>query len=89
MSFVGPRPDVVGYADRLKGNNRLILNLKPGITGPASLKYAKEEKILSSVDNPKEYNDHIIFPDKVKINLEYYYNNTFWGDLKLIFQTIF
>jgi lipopolysaccharide/colanic/teichoic acid biosynthesis glycosyltransferase len=89
MSFVGPRPDIPGYADKLNEEDRLILNLKPGITGPASLKYANEEELLSMVDNPKQYNDQIIFPDKVKINLEYYYNNSFFGDLKLIFRTIF
>ena len=72
MSFVGPRPDVPGYADLLKGNDRLILNLRPGITGPASLKYRDEEELLSKVENPKEYNDKIIFPDKVKLNLYYY-----------------
>ena len=89
MSFVGPRPDVPGYADKLQGKDRLILKLRPGITGPASLKYANEEEILALVDNPQQYNDEVIFPDKVRINLDYYYNHTFWGDIKLIFQTIF
>lgn len=89
MSFVGPRPDVPGYADKLEGENRLILKLRPGITGPASLKYANEEEILAKVADPVKYNDEIIFPDKVKINLDYYYNHTFLGDIKLIFQTIF
>lgn len=89
MSFVGPRPDVPGYADILKGENRLILKLRPGITGPASLKYANEEEILAMVSDPIRYNDEVIFPDKVRINLDYYYNHTFCGDIKLIFQTIF
>lgn len=89
MSFVGPRPDVPGYADKLQGEDRLILNLRPGITGPASLKYANEEEILAQVSDARWYNDHVIFPDKVKINLDYYYHNTFIGDIKLIFQTIF
>lgn len=89
MSFVGPRPDVPGYADRLEGDNRLILRLRPGITGPASLKYANEEEILAQVSNPVQYNDEVIFPDKVSINLDYYYNHTFLGDIRLIFQTIF
>lgn len=89
MSFVGPRPDVPGYADKLEGENRLILKLRPGITGPASLKYANEEDILAKVADPVKYNDEVIFPDKVKINLDYYYNHTFLGDIKLIFQTIF
>ena len=89
MSFVGPRPDVPGYADLLQGSDRKILELKPGITGPASLKYINEEELLAQVDNPKQYNDEVIFPDKVKINLEYYHNRTFWGDIKIIFKTIF
>lgn len=89
MSFVGPRPDVPGYADNLKGQDRLILTLRPGITGPASLKYANEEEILAQVSDPIKYNDEVIFPDKVKINLDYYYNHTFVGDIKLIFQTVF
>ncbi len=89
MSFVGPRPDVPGYADKLTGENRKILELRPGITGPASLKYANEEEILAKVDNPKQYNDEVIFPDKVKINLEYYENMSFWGDIKIIINTIF
>lgn len=89
MSFVGPRPDVPGYADLLQGSDRKILELKPGITGPASLKYINEEEILAQVENPKQYNDDVIYPDKVKINLDYYHNRTFWGDIKIIFKTIF
>ena len=89
MSFVGPRPDVPGYADKLEGEDRLILKLRPGITGPASLKYADEEELLSKVDNPITYNNEVIFPDKVRINLGYYYNHSFIGDLKIIFNTIF
>lgn len=89
MSFVGPRPDVPGYADKLQGEDRLILELRPGITGPASLKYANEEEILAKVADPVAYNDNVIFPDKVKINLDYYRNHTFLGDIQLIFQTIF
>ena len=89
MSFVGPRPDVKGYADKLKGANRKILALRPGITGPASLKYYNEEYILSKKSNPKKYNDEVIFPDKVKINMDYFHNRSFFLDLKIIFATIF
>lgn len=89
MSLVGPRPDVSGYADELQGSARKILELRPGITGPASLKYINEEKILAKVNNPQQYNDEVIFPDKVKINLDYYHNRTFWGDIVIIFKTIF
>ena len=89
MSLVGPRPDVEGYADKLEGDDRKILELRPGITGPASLKYINEEEILAKADNPQQYNDEVIFPDKVKINLEYYDNRTFWGDVRIIINTIF
>jgi len=89
MSLVGPRPDVSGYADKLSGEERNILKLKPGITGPASLKYADEENILAKQKNPKQYNDQVIYPNKVKMNLDYYYNNNLWIDIKIIFATIF
>lgn len=89
MSLVGPRPDVPGYANFLRGEDRNILKLKPGITGPASLKYANEEEILARQENPKEYNDEIIYPDKVRINLDYYYQSNLWIDIKIIFATIF
>ena len=89
MSFVGPRPDVPGYADKLQGSDREILNLRPGITGMASLKYINEEEILSKKKNPKKYNDEVIFPDKVRINREYYLNQSIWLDIKIIFATIF
>ena len=89
MSIVGPRPDVPGYADKLVGINRNILKLKPGITGPASLKYLNEEIILAKQDDPKLYNDKVIYPDKIKINLDYYNNQSIWLDIKIIFVTIF
>lgn len=88
MSFVGPRPDVPGYADKLEGEDRLILNLRPGITGPASLKYRNEEEILVQVDDPQRYNDEVIYPDKVRINLVYYNHHSLIGDIKLIIETI-
>ena len=89
MSFVGPRPDVPGYADKLRGEDRLILKLRPGITGPASIKYRNEEEILALAEDPILYNDEVIYPDKVRINLEYYKHHTFIGDLRYIFETIF
>jgi len=89
MSIVGPRPDVSGYADKLEGEDMLILELRPGITGPASLKYANEEDILALQEDPVKYNDDVIYPDKVKLNLDYYYNNNLWIDIKIIFATIF
>jgi len=88
MSFVGPRPDVPGYADKLENEDRKILRLRPGITGPATLKYLDEEEILSKIINPREYNDEVIFPDKVRINLKYLENFTLTGDIRIIFYTL-
>lgn len=88
MSFVGPRPDVPGYADKLEGEQRRMLDLKPGITGPASLKYRNEEEILAEQEDPIKYNNEVLFPDKVQINLDYLANWTFWGDIKIIIYTI-
>ena len=89
MSFVGPRPDVPGYADMLVGEDREILKLRPGITGPASLKYRNEEELLARVEDPQSYNDQVIFPDKVRINRYYLHHYSFWMDLKIIFATVF
>ena len=89
MSFVGPRPDVPGYADLLQGEARRILELRPGVTGPASLKYRDEEDLLAKVDNPQEYNDTVIFPDKVRINLYYLDHYSFAKDFQMILCTIF
>ena len=89
MSFVGPRPDVPGYADLLKGNNRNILKLRPGITSRASIKYANEEQLLLDQQDPIAYNNDVIFPDKVKMNLNYYENNNIWIDIKIIFATLY
>ena len=88
MSFVGPRPDVPGYADRLTGNDRRMLELRPGITGPASLKYRNEEELLRDEADPKTYNDEVIFPDKVRINLYYLDHYSFLTDLKMILCTV-
>lgn len=88
MSFVGPCPDVPGYADKLKGKDRDILKLKPGITGPASLKYRQEEDLLNTVENPQEYNDKIIYPDKVRLNLYYLEHYSFFKDIEMIVCTV-
>lgn len=89
MSFVGPRPDVPGYADKLEGEEKKILQLRPGLTGPASLKYANEEELLAEAEDPIQYNNDVIWPDKVKMNLDYFYNNSIILDLKIILRTIF
>jgi len=88
MSFVGPRPDVPGYADKPSGEDRIILTVRPGITGPATLKYKNEEEILAKQSDPEKYNTEIIFPDKVKLNREYVENYSFWKDIGYIIKTV-
>jgi len=89
MSFVGPRPDIPGYYDQLDSAQQEVLKLKPGLTSEASLKYADEESLLRNKINPLEYNDKVIFPDKVKMNLDYYHKRNFLLDLKIIIRTLF
>lgn len=89
MSMVGPRPDMPEFTDRLTGEERKILLLRPGITGPASVKYSKEEELLAGVPDPVKYTDEVIWPDKVRINLEYYHNRSFLKDMLLIIRTVF
>lgn len=88
MSIVGPRPDVPGYYDILKGTDRELLNLKPGLTSKASIKYRNEEDILKQQKNPLLYNDTVIFPDKVKMNLEYLKQQSLKQDLIIIYETL-
>lgn len=87
MTWIGPRPDIPGYFDKLEGNDRNLLKYKPGITGPASLKYKNEEDILAAQLNPLDYNDRILFPDKVKVNLNYFKKRTVASDLYLLWCT--
>ena len=87
MSFVGPRPDVSGYADRLYGSDSIILTVRPGITGPASLKYKNEESLLAEKIDPIKYNDDVIWPDKVKINCDYIRDYRLIKDLSYIWWT--
>jgi lipopolysaccharide/colanic/teichoic acid biosynthesis glycosyltransferase len=89
MSFVGPRPDVPGYADVLKGSDRLMLTVRPGLTGAASVRFSNEEELLSEQPNPIQYNDEILFPEKVRLNNNYVKNWSFLLDIKIIFFTIF
>lgn len=89
MSLVGPRPDVPGFADRLEGCERSILSIWPGITGPATIKYKNEEKLLANQDEPEVYNSKVIFPDKVQINIDYIKHWSLKKDIKYIFQTVF
>ena len=88
MGLVGPRPDVPGYADSLQGDDRLVLTVRPGITGPATLKYRNEEDLLAMQDDPEAYNREVIWPDKVRLNREYVQNWSFWKDLIYIWQTV-
>ncbi len=88
MSFVGPRPDVPGYADALEGADRVVLSVRPGITGPATLAYRDEEALLAEVEDPEGYNREVIFPDKVRLNREYVENWSFRKDLGCIWRTV-
>lgn len=102
MSFVGPRPDVPGYADKLKGDDSVVLKLRPGITGPATLKYRLEDEMISDYVTQQqkegdtrsvqviaeEYNDNVIYPDKVRINKYYYEHHSFIKDIQIIFCTV-
>ncbi|PKA82145.1 lipopolysaccharide/colanic/teichoic acid biosynthesis glycosyltransferase [Ulvibacter sp. MAR_2010_11] len=89
MSWVGPRPDISGYADKLEGDDKIILSIKPGITGPATLTYRNEDNLLVQQSNPKEYNDIVIWPDKVAINKAYIQNWSLVGDVKYIIRSVF
>ena len=102
MSFVGPRPDVPGYADRLTGSDRDVLKLRPGITGPATLKYRLEDEMIaayvkkqqergdarSAQEIAVEYNDTVIYPDKVRLNCYYYRHYSFMADLRMLVCTV-
>ncbi|WP_322549057.1 sugar transferase [Flavobacterium psychraquaticum] len=89
MSFVGPRPDIPGYADQLTGAAQIILSVQPGVTGLASLKYRNEEQLLAVQENPLHYNDTVIWPDKVRLNSWYVHHQSFLLDLKILFYTFF
>ena len=88
MSFVGPRPDVPGYADRLQGADRRILELRPGITGPATLLFRDEERLLALAKNPQSFNDAVVYPEKVRLNREYLEGGNFGRDLGYVFATV-
>jgi lipopolysaccharide/colanic/teichoic acid biosynthesis glycosyltransferase len=88
MSLVGPRPDVPGFADRLQDGDRIVLTLRPGITGPATVKYADEEALLASVPDPERYNAEVLFPDKVRLNRAYLDDWSLVGDLRWLWRTI-
>lgn len=89
MSWVGPRPDIPGYADRLEGEDRIMLTVKPGLTGPATLKYKHEEALLMKQDDPDLYNDTVLWPDKVRINMEYVRSWSLRKDIGFIWASIF
>ncbi|WP_407405503.1 sugar transferase [Chryseobacterium sp.] len=89
MSLVGPRPDIEGYYDCLEGEDKVVLLLKPGITCEASILYRNEEYLLSRQEDPLQYNDEVLFPKKVKLNKDYFHNQSLKNDLGILFQTIF
>ena len=88
MSLVGPRPDIPGYADLLKGEDRIVLNVKPGLTGPATLKYKNEDELLLHQQDPRRYNDEVIWPDKVAINKEYVMHWSLKKDIYFLIASI-
>jgi len=88
LSFVGPRPHVPGYADQLNGYSCLLLTIKPGLTGAASMMFSNEEELLALQDDPIRFNNEILYPEKVRINNEYIRNQNFFLDLKIISYTI-
>jgi len=88
MSFVGPRPDVCGFADELKGEDRIILSLRPGITGPATLQFLNEEDLLAEQSDPERYNRAVIYPEKIRLNRAYIDNYGFRNDLGYIWKTL-
>lgn len=88
MSFVGPRPDLEGFYDDLRGEERKVLLLKPGLTSRASIAFFNEERLLQTQDDPIKYNKEIIFPKKVTMNLDYYHHRSFVEDLKVIKETL-
>lgn len=87
MSLVGPRPDLPGFADQLKGDDRLLLSVRPGITGPASIKFKNEDALLAAQSDPEKYNREVIWPEKVRINRAYIHNYSVQKDIELIFRT--
>ena len=89
MSFVGPRPDVPGYADQLNGADREVLELWPGITGPATLLFRDEERLLALAREPKAFNDAVVYPEKLRINREYLKAGSFWRDIGYVLATVF
>ena len=88
MSWVGPRPDVPGYADLLSGEDRIVLSVRPGLTGPATIKYKEEDRLLLAQEDPQDYNDNEIWPDKVEINKEYIKNWSLLKDIKYILASV-
>lgn len=89
MSLVGPRPDVPGFADCLRGQDRVVLSVRPGITGPATLAFRDEEALLATQDDPERYNREVLFPAKVRLNRRYVENYRFRTDLEYLLATVF
>ena len=87
MSLVGPRPEVRKYVDMYTPEQMHVLDVRPGITDMASICYRNENELLEKVENPEAYYVGTIMQDKLRINLEYVHNQSFWGDIKLIFKT--
>ncbi|MEE0926265.1 MAG: sugar transferase [Bacteroidales bacterium] len=89
MSFVGPRPEVRKYVDMYTERQLKVLDVRPGITDLASIKYRNENDLLATADNPEQYYIDFVMQDKLALNLQYIETRSFFGDIKLIFRTIF
>lgn len=89
MSFVGPRPDIAGFADELEGEANIILSVKPGITGPATLRFRNEEELLATQENPEAYNKEVIWPQKIALNIQYVQTYRFTKDIQYLYKTLF
>ncbi|MCD6659091.1 MAG: sugar transferase [Lentimicrobium sp.] len=88
MSVVGPRPDVPGYSDKLQGSDQLLWTVRPGLTGLDSISYPDEETLLDQQPDPQKYYDEVLWPDKVRLNLAYIKNRSFWMDIAIILFTV-
>ena len=87
MSLVGPRPEVRKYVDLYSPEQLHVLDVRPGITDPASIRYHNENELLERADDPDKYYTDVVMQDKLRINLLYVAKHSFWSDIKFIFMT--
>lgn len=87
MSLVGPRPEVRHYVDYWTPEQMHVLDVRPGITDPASIKFRNENELMEKAENPEKYYIEIIMQEKIRLYLEYVEKHSFWYDMGLIFKT--